>query len=89
MKYELTEIDSGSVFRLVFFTLLIILGFIGLIVIVITLITGRLVLGIIFFIVGAPLIAFLKASLFWIISKIYNIFAKKFGGININIDESS
>lgn len=85
MRYELNYIEPGSVFRLIFFIILVIGGLLSLIYIVISIFIGRIVIALIIFAVVVPIVAFLKAGIAWICVNIYNIFAKKFGGIMINL----
>lgn len=87
MKYELTEISVGSVFRLVFFVTLVIGGFLSLLYMLISIFTGRIVIALLIFAVGVPLLALFKAVISIICVSVYNIFAKKFGGIIIDLKE--
>jgi hypothetical protein len=88
MKYEIIKIDSASVFRLVFFVSLIVNGILGIVFIIISPFIGKFFIALIFFVIGAPLISLIKAFIFWIMVNIYNIFAKKFGGIEIELDKN-
>jgi len=88
MKYEITEISSGSVFRLIFFVTLVIGGFLSLLYILISIFIGRIVIALLIFVVGVPLLALLKAVVGVICVSIYNAFAKKFGGIIFNIEQT-
>jgi len=88
MKHQITEINSGSVFRLIFFVTLVIGGFLSLLYILISIFIGRIVIALLIFVVGVPLLALLKAIIGVICVSIYNIFAKKFGGIIINIEQT-
>ncbi len=85
MRYEVKQIDPISVFRLVFFLTLILGGIASLIFIIISLFIGKLLLAILIFAVGVPLVALIKAFFVYLFILIYNLFAKKFGGIIIYI----
>ncbi len=86
MKYEIKNIQPDSYFRFVFFVTLIAGAVLASAYLIISIFTGLFILGIIIFAFGVPVLALIAASLFYLIAKVYNIFALKFGGIIIYLD---
>ncbi len=87
MKYEVNNIYPVSIFRFVFFITLIFSALLSFIYVIISIFTGYLILAIIIFAFGVPLLSLILAVLFYILGIIYNVFAKKFGGILIDFRE--
>ncbi|MBN1898067.1 MAG: hypothetical protein JW827_04765 [Spirochaetes bacterium] len=85
MKQEIKNISVESVFRIIFFITLVITGFFSLLNIIVSLFTGQLLMALLIFAVGAPLIALMEGALAALFIFIYNAFAKKFGGFIIDL----
>ena len=85
MKYNIEEIYPGTAFRLVFFIILIIFGFLSFIYLLISVFIHQLLLGLLIFAIGVPLLALLGGFAAYIQAIIYTIFAKKFGGISVEL----
>ncbi|MBU1078033.1 MAG: hypothetical protein KKH98_12120, partial [Spirochaetes bacterium] len=68
-----------------FFITLILGGLFSFIFLLISLFLGYFLLGILIFTVGVPLLALITGSIVYLDSLIYSVFAKKFGGIDIEL----
>lgn len=85
MKYTIDKIYPGTAFRLFFFMTLIIGGFLGLLFLIVSLFFGYVFLGILIFTVGIPLLSIVVGLCAYLDSLFYSIFAKKFGGLKIEL----
>ena len=85
MKYNIEEIYPGTAFRFVFFLILIICGFFSFIYLLISIFMNQFLIGILIFAIGVPLLALLGGFAAYIKAIIYTIFAKKFGGISVEL----
>lgn len=85
MKYTLEKIYPGSVFRLWFFIVLAIGGCMGFIFLIVSIFLHQVWLGLAALAAGVPFLAFIAGSIGFIVTSIYSAFAKKFGGINVEL----
>ena len=85
MKYVLEKIDPGSAFRLYFFITLITCSFPGFLFLIVSIFLRWFWFGLLVFTVGVPLLAFVTGGILYIDTYIYSLFAKKFGGIGIEL----
>ena len=85
MKYYINNIDSTSAFRLYFFITLITAGSFALAFLFISIFIGLFWLGLLIFVVGVPLLAFITGGIVYIDTQVYSVFSEKFGGIKIDL----
>ncbi len=85
MKYIIEKIYPETVFRIYFFTFLIIGECFGLLFLFISLFLGWFLIGLLVFLVGIPLLALIIGIFGYIGTYIYSAFAEKFGGIGVEL----
>lgn len=85
MKYILDKIYPGSVFRLFFFITLVIAGLFSLLFLISSVFFGYLLISVIIFVIGVPLLALFVGFAGFIYTWIYTGFARKFGGIKVDL----
>lgn len=88
MKYTLEKIYPETAFRLYFFIVLVTAGIAGLLFLIISLFIDMLLLGILIFTVGVPLLALITGSMAALYTCLYSVFAEKFGGVEVNFKKN-
>lgn len=89
MKYSIEKIYPYSVFRFTFFLVLIIGGLLAFIFLIVSLFLHQLLIALLIFIVGIPLLALIKGLIASGLALLYSTFAKKFGGMSIELEEAT
>lgn len=89
MKYLIEKIYPYSVFRFTFFLVLIVGGLFAFIFLIVSVFLHQFLIALLIFIVGIPLLAFVKGLIASGLALLYSTFAKKFGGLSIEVKEET